>query len=70
MILEPTKDRLLSTREAAKKVGLTKGRICQLIRSGTISAFRAGNVWLIPEKELEKIKSKPPVGRPRSGEKL
>jgi len=69
-MLETTDAKFLTTREAAAKAGVTKGRICQLIWSGEIEAKRVGTIWLIPENQVEKIKIRPTkVGRPRSSER-
>jgi len=68
-MLEPTTQRLLTVAEAAKILGVTKGRVCQWLWSNAIQGVRVGWMWLIPEKELAKFKIPPKVGRPRSGKK-
>jgi excisionase family DNA binding protein len=67
-VLEAKNDRLLTTSEAAALIGVTPGRIWQLIQSGELSGIRLGTIWLVPEKELDKFKVRQTkVGRPRSG---
>ena len=67
MMLEVRTERLLTTNEAAARIGVTPGRIWQLIKSGDIKATRVGYFWLVPEKEVDKFKERPTkVGRPRS----
>jgi excisionase family DNA binding protein len=46
----------LTTREAAKRLGLTRARINQLIRSGYIKAKRFGQVYQIAEEDLAAAK--------------
>jgi len=46
----------LTTAEAAARLGVTAGRIRQLIRSGAIEASKFGDNWLIPEQALEQFK--------------
>jgi len=67
-VLEAKNDRLLTTNEAAKLIGVTPGRIWQLIQSKELPGVRVGTLWLVPEKELEKFRvRRTKVGRPRSG---
>jgi len=49
---------MLTTQEAAKKLGVTRGRIVQLIHKGILPAVRFGWVWQIDEEDLEKVYSK------------
>jgi len=68
-MLEAKKDEtLLSVREAARSIGVTPGRIRQLIVEGKIKGRRVGpRFWLIPESELKPFKEPSGIGRPRSG---
>ena len=67
-ILEVQTTRFLTTQEAAKRIGVTPGRIWQLIKSGEVKAERVGYFWLVPENEVDKFRDRPSkVGRPRSG---
>lgn len=42
----------LTTKEAAKRLGLTRARIVQLIRAGSIKAVRFGQAYQIKESDL------------------
>ncbi len=45
--------------EASEVVGLTTGRLRQLLRAGEIKGMKAGpRAWLIPEKEVLKLKKR------------
>lgn len=59
----------LTVSEAAQIVGITNGRLCQLLRAGVLKGHKAGNcAWMIPRKEIERFKAKPQTtGRPRVG---
>lgn len=59
----------LTVAEAAELVGITTGRLCQLLRAGVLKGHKAGErTWLIPRKELDRFKAKPQTtGRPRVG---
>jgi excisionase family DNA binding protein len=48
-----------TTKEFAEKVGLTHGRIVQLIQDGTIQADRLGRDYFINESYIAIIKSRP-----------
>jgi excisionase family DNA binding protein len=45
--------RLVSVRQAATKLGLSDGRVRQLIQMGRMPASRVGRTWVIREEELE-----------------
>jgi len=46
----------LSTHEVAEALGLTDGRICQMIRAGQIRAQRLGkHSWAIPNSEIQRL---------------
>ena len=54
--------------DAARAVGVTVGRIRQLIANNTIKAEKVNNwAYAIPRSELKKIAKPAAVGRPRSG---
>lgn len=66
MMLE-IQERYYSMREAAQRLGLSKGRIHQFITEGRLRSERIGNILVIPESELERFAAqerKP--GRPKS----
>ena len=60
---------LLSTRDAATRLGITPRRVVALIRAGRLPALRVGRAWVIREADLELVKDRRP-GRPsnRQGE--
>lgn len=39
---------MVGTAEAARMLNLTQQRVCQLCKSGRLSAERFGSMWLIP----------------------
>lgn len=48
-----TKKRLLTIKEAAKLIdGITEYRVRQMCKSGQLRCFKAGNKYLIYEKNL------------------
>ena len=46
-------DNMLSTKEAADKLGVSRQRVCVWIKEGRIPAERVGNVWVLPD-DVEK----------------
>lgn len=46
---------IISTAEAAKILGLTKGRIRQLLQSGEIKGQRVGRTWIIYRRDIEEF---------------
>jgi excisionase family DNA binding protein len=46
---------LLTTKEAAAKLGFTTARIRQLCQDETLTARRIGRDWMIPAANLRKI---------------
>jgi excisionase family DNA binding protein len=54
---------LLSTTQAAERLGLTPGRIRQLIDAGQLPAIRIGERWVIEARDVERFARQPP-GRP------
>lgn len=55
--------KLLSTSEAATKLGLTMARVQQLIWAGRLPAQMIGNSYVIDEADLKLVKDRK-VGRP------
>jgi len=45
--------KILTIKQAADKLGLTPGRIHQLIKAGKIKASKFGSVWAIQETDLD-----------------
>ncbi len=56
--------KLLGTKEAAKKLGVSLRRVQQLIELGTLPAQRIGRDYLIQEKDLSKVTIYGKPGRP------
>ena len=56
--------RLLSTAEAASKLGVTIGRVQQLIWDGLLPAQKVGRDYVINEDDLKLVADRPKVGRP------
>lgn len=56
--------KIITTTEAAKRLGVTPTRVRALIESGRLKAFKYGREWLIDPKDLEAVKNRK-VGRPR-----
>lgn len=59
-------DGLLTTRQAAKRLGISPRRVRALIASGRLPATKHGSAWAIQEKDLELVKERP-TGRPPKG---
>lgn len=55
---------LLSTEEAAERLGVAGSRIRQLIKEGRLPAKKIGGGWVIAGKDLELVKDRKP-GRPK-----
>lgn len=61
-----TQFRYLSVTEAAISLGLTGGRVRQMLLDGTLSGHKLGGAWAIPLAAVERLRNTPrPVGRPR-----
>lgn len=60
--------KLMSTADAARKLGVTANRVRALIRGKRLKAVRVGRDWLIDAKDLEAVKKRKP-GRPRKAGK-
>lgn len=57
--------RLISVAEAAQRLGVTRGRIAQLIGTGRLPATKVGRVFVIVESDLEPLENRKP-GRPKN----
>ena len=60
--------KIISTAEAAKRLGVTQSRVQKMIAAKRLKAIKVGNVWLIDPKDLEPLKDRK-VGRPRKTRK-
>jgi excisionase family DNA binding protein len=60
-------DNLLTTEEAAKLIGCTEGRVCQLLREGAIKGKKFNErAWAVDRESAEKYRDAPQhTGRPR-----
>jgi excisionase family DNA binding protein len=56
--------KLLSTSEAADKLGVTVGRVQQLIWDGLLPAQKVGRDYVINEDDLKLVENRRKVGRP------
>jgi excisionase family DNA binding protein len=57
--------KLLSTKEAAERLGVSTVRVRQLIHDDKLKAVRVGRDYAIRETDLHKVKVYGTVGRPR-----
>lgn len=60
--------KIISTAEAAKRLGVTANRVRAMIEAKRLKATKLGNVWVIDPKDLEAVKDRK-VGRPRKARK-
>jgi excisionase family DNA binding protein len=60
--------KIITTVEAAKRLGVTPGRVRALIEAKRLKAFKYGREWLIDPKDLEAVRVRK-VGRPRKARK-
>jgi excisionase family DNA binding protein len=56
---------IISTAEAARRLGVNPSRVRALIDAKRLKAIKVGSVWLIDPKDLEAVKDRK-VGRPKS----
>lgn len=54
----------LTTKQAAKILGVNDSRMRQFILEGRLPARKFGWAWMIQEKDLDKLKNRKP-GRPK-----
>jgi excisionase family DNA binding protein len=55
--------RLLTTMDAARALGISRGRVLQLIAAGRLPAQRLGAAWIIRSRDLVRVADRKP-GRP------
>lgn len=59
----------VTVKEAAAQLGVSVGRVHQLIKSGALSAEKMGSQWVIDGRDVaERLASKPRSGRPAAQE--
>ena len=56
--------KIISTAEAAKRLGVTANRVRKMILAKRLKAMKVGREWLIDPKDLDAVKDRK-VGRPR-----
>ena len=54
---------LLTTNQAAEKLGVTNFRVIALIKSGRLPAEKLGHIYVIKEADLKLVEDRKP-GRP------
>ncbi len=56
--------------EAAAEIGITPSRLRQMLRAGLAKGEKiAPRAWLLPKKEVDRLKKNPSKrGRPRTGD--
>jgi excisionase family DNA binding protein len=57
-------EHLLTTEEAAQRLGVTPARVRQMILSGQLPARKFAKVHMIDAGDLELVKDRPKAGRP------
>ena len=60
--------KIITTTEAARRLGVTPTRVRALIEAKRLKAFKYGREWLIDPKDLDAVKERK-VGRPRKARK-
>jgi len=60
--------KIITTVEAARRLGVTPSRVRALIDAKRLKAFKYGREWLIDPKDLATVKNRK-VGRPRKARK-
>jgi excisionase family DNA binding protein len=60
--------RIISTREAAKRLNVTPDRVRKMIEAKRLKAIKVGREWLIDPRDLDAVKDRK-VGRPRKARK-
>lgn len=50
---------LLTTTQAAERLGISRYRVHQLIKEGRLPAVRFGPVWQIDEEAVEAVRGRP-----------
>lgn len=62
-------DELLTTLEAAERIGVSRARVLQLIAEGQLPARRLGSQWVVRAQDVDAFERQPvgyPKGRPRT----
>jgi hypothetical protein len=56
----------MTVADVAKKYGITRGRVHQLMASRGVAGQRVGNLIVLTPREVDRLKPGP-VGRPKKG---
>ena len=49
-------EKLLSTREVAQRLGVTRRQVQRLAKGGRLpNAFKVGETWVVPERDVVKL---------------
>ncbi|MBX7056051.1 MAG: helix-turn-helix domain-containing protein [Pyrinomonadaceae bacterium] len=56
--------KLLSVADTAQRLGISRGRVAQLIAAGRLPAVKVGRVFVINESDLKALENRK-SGRPR-----
>lgn len=62
-------DELLTTRQAAERLGVTAGRVRQMVADGALPATRMGRDNFIKASDLKLVEGRKP-GRPRKAQSV
>jgi excisionase family DNA binding protein len=57
-------NKMLNSKEAAEKLGVSLRRVQQMISKGTLPASKVGRDYVILESDLESVKTYGKPGRP------
>ena len=57
--------KVLTTKDAAKALGVTASRVRQLVLAGDLPAYKFGRDLLILASDIAKVRDRPPIGRPK-----
>ncbi len=60
---------LLTTAEAAERLGVTRWRVNALIRDGRLKATRLGQIFVIEEGDLKAVEHRKPGRPPKPADK-
>ena len=55
----------MTTNDASKLLGVSRGRIVQLISEGVLRAEKPGRDWLINTKDISRARHRARPGRPK-----
>lgn len=57
---------MISTKDAAKQLGITEARVRAMLKSGVLSGSKIGRTWIVSEQDVyRRLREKPSPGRPR-----